>query len=103
MDLLPTVFASEQRERFAPSAGLNSMVVPVRSDPSHLSTRYGAEEEGSRVTRSGIDCWNEHVMRRKYIEATKELKEDWRRREEASVVSGGALDTEGLEEYVQTF
>ena len=40
-------------------------------------------------------------MRRKYIEATGELKEDLRRRKEALVVSGRFLDTEDLEEDAQ--
>ena len=40
-------------------------------------------------------------MRRKYIDATRELKEDQRRRKAALVVSGGVFDTEGLEGDVQ--
>ena len=41
------------------------------------------------------------MIRRKYIEVSQELKEDLRKRKEALVVSGGALDTEGLEEDVR--
>ena len=40
-------------------------------------------------------------MRRKYIEATKELINDLKKRKEALVVSGGTLDTEGLRDDVQ--
>ena len=40
-------------------------------------------------------------MRRKYIEATKKLKNALERRKEALVLSGGALDTEGLEGAAQ--
>ena len=40
-------------------------------------------------------------MRRKHIEATKDLKEDFKRRRELLVGSGGVLDTEGLERDVQ--
>ena len=42
-------------------------------------------------------------MRRKYIEATKELDGDLKRIKEALVVSGGAPGTEGLEDVQELF
>ena len=47
------------------------------------------------------DCWVETLMRRKYVEITKDLKRELKRRVEDLVLNGGKLDTEGLREEVQ--
>ena len=44
------------------------------------------------------DCWIEQVTRRKYVDGTEELKNYLKRRKEALVVPGGALDTERFED-----
>ena len=58
----------------------------VVSDSSHLTHR---------------SLWIEQLIRQKFTEATRELKDDLKRREDL-LVSGAALDTEGLQEDVQT-
>ena len=40
-------------------------------------------------------------MRRRYIEATKELKKDLKSGKEAILASGGTFDMEGLENHVE--
>ena len=42
----------------------------------------------------------ETAMRRKYVEITKALTRELKKRNEALVLSGGVLDTEGLDEEV---
>ena len=69
-------------------------------DPPDRSKQNDVKEEGSRITRLG-DCWIEQAMCRKSIEATRELKNDLRKRKGALAVLGGTLDTQGLEEDVQ--
>ena len=65
------------------------------------------KEQTQRRKRGGLeiqpsgDCWIEQALWRKFIEATKELKGDVERRKDALVVSGGSLDTKGLEDDVQ--
>ena len=59
------------------------------------------QKRGLEIQPPFGDCWIDQVMLRKYIEATKELQGDLKSRKEALVVSGGALDTERLEEDVQ--
>ena len=76
--------------------GQHNMVVRVRSELSDQSKRNGVEEEDSKVTLTGTAGSN------KWKWATKDVKQDLNRRNEALVVSGGALDTEGLEEDVET-
>ena len=46
------------------------------------------------------DGWIEHFMRRRYVEATKELKEELTRRKEAIGCSGGTFNLGGLDEDV---
>ena len=62
------------------------------------------KEQTERRKRGGLeiqsfgDCRVEQAMWRKYIEVTKELKDDVKRRKGTLVISGGALDSEVLEE-----
>ena len=44
------------------------------------------------------DCWVDTVMRRKYVEVTKDLRRELKTRRETLVHSGGDLDTRGLYE-----
>ena len=84
----------------------NLDLVPVGG---HSSVENMRREQAQRCKRGGFqnqpcgECWIEQVMRRTYIEATERIEGRFSKsRKEALVVSGGALDTEGLEEDVQT-
>ena len=57
----------------------------------------GYDRKGSEMETFG-SCWIEQLLRWKCIEATRELKEDLKRSREALVISGGVLDTEGLDD-----
>ena len=60
-----------------------------------------AKRRGLDVQHLG-DSWIEQAMLQKYIEATRELKACLKTsQEEASVVSGGVLDAQGLDEDAQ--
>ena len=47
------------------------------------------------------DCWIQTVMRRTHMEVTKDRARELKERKDALVLSGGELDTEGLDEDVQ--
>ena len=104
VDLVPVVFPLEDGSGYTSDVFAECWTVFNDGDRSNRSMK---KEQTQRRKRGGLeiqpfwDCWIEHALRRKHIEATKEFKEDLKRRKEALVVSGGVLDTEGLEEDVQ--
>ena len=65
---------------------LNSEDSSVRSMEKEQAQR---RKRGKLQIQQFGNCWIKQAMRRKYIEATRELKEDTRRGKEALVVRGG--------------
>ena len=103
LDLVPVVFHSEDGGGYV--GDVSAACWTELNDGGQLGILE--MEQSQRRKRGGLeaqpfgDCWNQQVVRRRYTEAAKELKGGLKRRTEAFVVSGGALDTEWLEEDVQ--
>ena len=86
-----TSITSRSAERTANNRGVSS-IRSFRSEQTQRRKRGGLE-----IQPFG-DCWIEAARRRKYLEVTSDLRRELKKWNGALVVSGGVLDTEGMDE-----
>ena len=95
LDLTPVVFYADDGEGHIRNAGRQPNEVSVLSDLNE-----GRERGGLEIQPFG-SCWIETVMRRKYMEVTRDMTRELKKRKDALVRSGGVWTQKAFDEDVQ--